>query len=498
MSADATEIRVKEPLIFELSSPGRTGYSLPELDVPAEPLEQLIPEDMLRREDPALPEVSEVDVVRHFVRLSQMNHGVDTGFYPLGSCTMKYSPKINEDVARLGGFAALHPCQPEETVQGALQLMYETGEYLKEIAGLPHMTLQPAAGAHGEITGLMLIRAYHRARGEKQRDRIIIPDTAHGTNPASAVMAGFTTVEVPSDENGDVDTDALTEILDDRVAGLMLTNPSTLGLYDVNIHQIAEMVHDCGGLLYYDGANANAIMGLSRPGDMGFDIVHFNLHKTFSTPHGGGGPGSGPIAVREDLAPYLPVPVVRCEGETYRLDYDLPESIGPVLSFYGNFGVVVKAYAYIRSLGAEGLKAVSEDAVLNANYLMGALKDDYYLTFDRSCMHEFVLSSKNLKREHGVSTLDVAKALLDRGLHPPTIYFPLIVDEALMIEPTETESKQSLDAFIQAMKEIAREAASNPEALHEAPTTTPVRRLDEVTASRRPVVRWHPGDEEDG
>ena len=494
MSANS-EIRVKEPLIFELSSPGRTAYSLPELDVPAEPLDRLIPENMLRREDPPLPEVSEVDVVRHFVRLSQLNHGVDTGFYPLGSCTMKYSPKVNEDMVRLPGFAALHPYQPEEMVQGALELMYETGEYLKEIAGLPHVTLQPAAGAHGEITGLMLIRAYHRARGEK-RNKMLIPDSAHGTNPASAVMAGFATVEVPSDENGDVDTAALAEILDDEVAGLMLTNPSTLGLYDVNIDKIAEMVHDAGGLLYYDGANANAIMGWSRPGDMGFDIVHFNLHKTFSAPHGGGGPGSGPIAVTEDLAPHLPVPVVQKDGETYALNYDVPESIGPVLSFYGNFGVVVKAYAYIRSLGPEGLKAVSENAVLNANYLMEALKEHYYLTFDRTCMHEFVLSGRNLKREHGVSTLDVAKALLDHGMHPPTIYFPLIIDEALMIEPTETESKQSLDTFIRVMTEIAREAAENPDALHEAPTTTPVRRLDEVTASRKPVVRWRPGDEE--
>ncbi len=491
------ETSVVEPLIFEMSSPGRTAYSLPPLDVPEEPIENLLPEEELREEAPELPEVSEVDVVRHFVRLSQLNHGVDTGFYPLGSCTMKYSPKVNEDMSRLSGFAALHPYQPETMVQGALKLLYDAGEYLKELSGLRHVTFQPAAGAHGESAGLMLVRAYHEAKGE-DRAKVIIPDSAHGTNPASAVMAGYTTVEVPSDERGGVDLEALEEILDDQVAALMLTNPSTLGLYDEGIHRVSKMVHDCGGLLYYDGANANAIMGYSRPGDMGFDIVHFNLHKTFSAPHGGGGPGSGPIVVTDELAPYLPVPMVRCEGERYYLDHDLPESIGQVRSFYGNFGVVVKAYAYMRSLGAEGLTRVSEDAVLNANYLQEALKDHYYLAFDRTCMHEFVLSGRDLKREHGVSTLDVAKALLDHGIHPPTIYFPLIVDEALMIEPTETESREALDQFIEAMILIAQRAAEDPDSLHEAPVSTPVRRLDEVTASRNPVVRWTPevdGDE---
>ncbi len=487
------DISVVEPLIFELSSPGRRGYSLPELDVPQEELDALLPADMLREEDPQLPEVSEVDVVRHFVRLSQLNHGVDTGFYPLGSCTMKYSPKVNENMARLSGFTALHPYQPENMTQGALQLLYETGEYLKELAGLPEVTMQPVAGAHGEITGMMLVRAYHESLGE-ERTKVIIPDSAHGTNPATAVMAGYSTVEIPSNENGDVDLDALEEILDDDVAALMLTNPSTLGLYDQNIKEIAQMIHDVGGLLYYDGANANAIMGYSRPGDMGFDIVHFNLHKTFSAPHGGGGPGSGPIVVSDKLAKFLPVPVVSYDGEDYYMDYDRPDSIGKVHTFYGNFGVNIKAYAYIRSLGAEGLKAVAENAVLNANYLQESLKDYYHLEFDRPCMHEFVLSGKNQKREHGVSTLDIAKALLDYGLHPPTVYFPLIIDEALMIEPTETESRQSLDEFIEAMIEIAGDAEEEPEALHEAPINTPVRRLDEAQAARNPVVRWYPED----
>ncbi len=496
MSDEKNGVAVKEPLIFELSSPGRTGYSLPELDVPAEPLEDLVPEDMIREEPPEIPEVSEVDVVRHFVRLSQMNHGVDTGFYPLGSCTMKYNPKVNEDVARLPGFAGLHPYQPREMVQGALQLLYDMGEYLKEMAGLGHVTFQPAAGAHGEITGLFLVQAYHRARGE-ERSKVIIPDSAHGTNPASGVMAGYTVVEVPSDERGDVDLAALEEMMDDDVAALMLTNPSTLGLYDENIQQIAEMVHDCGGLLYYDGANANAILGYSRPGDMGFDIVHYNLHKTFSAPHGGGGPGSGPIVVSDELAPYLPVPLVERDGDDYYLDYDRPETIGQVRSMYGNFGVVVKSYAYIRKMGPDGLKKVSQDAVLNANYLQESLKGHYQLDFDRTCMHEFVLSGSNLKKEYGVATVDVAKALLDYGLHPPTVYFPLIVDESLMIEPTETESKETLDAFIEAMIDIAGRAAEDPDDLHGAPRHTPVRRLDEVTASRRPVVRWYPEEDAD-
>ena len=490
---EVRDITVVEPLIFEMSSPGRTGYSLPDLDVPEEDLSSLVPADMLREEEPDLPEVSEVDVIRHFVRLSQLNHGVDTGFYPLGSCTMKYNPKVHEDIARFDGFTALHPYQPEEMTQGALKLLHDSGEYLKELSGLPEVTMQPVAGAHGEITGMMLVRAYHESRGE-ERNTVIIPDSAHGTNPATAAMAGYSTVEVPSNENGDVDLDALEEILDDDVAALMLTNPSTLGLYEQNIEEIAQMIHRCGGLLYYDGANANAIMGYSRPGDMGFDIVHFNLHKTFSAPHGGGGPGSGPIVVTEELARFLPKPVVAFDGESYYIDYDIEESIGTVHSFYGNFGVVVKSYAYIRSMGPEGLKAVSRDAVLNANYLQESLKEYYHLEFDRTCMHEFVLSGKNQNKEHGVSTLDIAKALLDYGLHPPTIYFPLIIDEALMIEPTETESRQSLDEFIEAMIEIAEDAEESPEGLKEAPINTPIRRLDEASAARNPVVRWDPED----
>jgi len=486
--------RVVEPLIFDMSHSGRTGYSLPELDVPLQPLSRLLPEDMLRDEAPALPEVGEVDVVRHFVRLSQLNHSVDTGFYPLGSCTMKYNPKINEDVARLPGFTTLHPLQPDETAQGALELIYRLEQYLCALSGMARVTMQPAAGAHGELTGIMLVRAYHESQGRK-RKKIIIPDSAHGTNPATAAMCGYVTVEVPSDEKGGVDVEALREVLDEDVAGLMLTNPNTLGLFDENIRLIADLVHEVGGLLYYDGANANAILGYSRAGDMGFDIVHFNLHKTFATPHGGGGPGSGPVGVKESLIPFLPVPLVDYDGEKYCLNYDLPQSIGQVHTFHGNFGVAVKAYAYIRLMGAEGLKAVSENAVLNANYVMNKLKAHYDLPYDQICMHEFVLSGRRQKRDHGVATLDIAKALLDYGFHPPTVYFPLIVEEALMIEPTETESKDTLDSFVEAMVEIARRAEKEPDSLHEAPVSTPVRRLDEAGAARNPRVRWIPGDD---
>ncbi len=493
---EGMQLTVKEPLIFELSSPGRRGVRLGPLDVPEEPLDALIPAEALRDEGPGILGVAEVDVVRHFVKLSQMNHGVDTGFYPLGSCTMKYNPKVNENVARLPGFANLHPYQPDATVQGALQLLHETEEYLCEIAGMERATLQPAAGAHGELAGIMLIRAYHEDRGE-DRDVIIIPDSAHGTNPATAAMAGYRTVEVPSDERGSVDVEALRAIVDENVAGLMLTNPNTLGVFDQNILEIAEIIHGVGGLLYYDGANANAILGYSRPGDMGFDIVHFNLHKTFGTPHGGGGPGSGPIAVVPHLVPFLPAPLVDRGEDGYFLNYDLSKSIGQVRAFTGNFGVVLKAYAYIRSHGADGLKAVSADAVLNANYLMNALKAYYDLPFDRTCMHEFVLSGRKQKREHGVTTFDIAKALLDYGIHPPTVYFPLIVEEALMIEPTETESRETLDEFIDAMIQIATDAEEDPESLHEAPLYTPVRRLDESAAARAPVVCWAPRGDAD-
>jgi glycine dehydrogenase subunit 2 len=479
-----------EPLIFELSSPGRRAYSLPDLDVPECAPADLLPAGLLRDKAPELPEVAEVDLIRHFVRLSQKNHGVDVDFYPLGSCTMKYSPKINEEMVRLAGFANVHPYTPDELVQGSLQVMYELEKALCEIGGLARVCLQPAAGAHGEFAGLAIIMAYHQERGQGHRNKVIIPDSAHGTNPATAAMNGCDIVTVKSDARGGVDIESLKAVLDDNVATLMLTNPNTLGLFDENMHIIAELVHKAGGLLYYDGANANAIMGIARPADAGFDVVHFNLHKTFSTPHGGGGAGSGPVGVTARLVDYLPVPTVEFDGTRFYLDYNRPKSIGKLKSFYGNFAVCVKAYTYVRALGAEGLKQVSEDAVLNANYLQANLKDVYYLMYDRICKHEFVLSSKWQKEKYGVTTLDVAKRLLDNGIHPPTVYFPLIVPEALMIEPTETESKVTLDRFIEVMRKIAKEAETDPEMLHKAPVTTPVGRLDEVAASRKPIVRW--------
>lgn len=480
-----------EKLIFEKSRKGNRGYSLPPLDVPSQKLADLLPEKSLRKEKAALPEISESEVVRHYVNLSQMNHGVDTGFYPLGSCTMKYNPKINEDVARLQGFAALHPYQKEEMVQGAMRLLKDIEEYLCQIGGMDKTTLQPAAGAHGELTGLMLIRAYHKKNGNP-RKTIIIPDSAHGTNPASVTMCGYDVVEIPSDEKGCVDLEALKEVLDEDVAGLMLTNPNTLGLYDENIEEICQLVHGVGALLYYDGANANAIMGYSRPGDMGFDVIHYNLHKTFATPHGGGGPGSGPVGVKEKLVPFLPVPVVEEDGKKLYFNYDLPDSIGKVRSFYGNFGVVVKAYTYIRMMGPDGLKRVSEDAVLNANYLMEKLKMTYDLPYQRRCMHEFVLSGSKQKKDHGITTRDIAKMLLDFNIHPPTVYFPLIVEEALMIEPTETESLETLNEFIQVMEKIAEMAQDDPDRIRESPFNTPVRRLDETKAAREPVLKWQP------
>jgi len=479
-----------EPVVFELSSPGRRAYSLPSLDVPERDPKELLPDDQLREEPADLPEVSEVDVVRHFTRLSQRNHGVDIGFYPLGSCTMKYNPKVNEVVAGLGGFAGLHPLVPEELAQGALQLMYELQGYLAEIGGVDAVSLQPAAGAHGEFTGLSIIKAYLADKGEGHRCKVIIPDSAHGTNPASAIVSGCETVEVKSDERGGVDLESLKQVVDDQVACLMLTNPNTLGLFDENIHKIAEIIHQAGGLLYYDGANTNAIMGYARPGDAGFDVVHFNLHKTFSTPHGGGGPGSGPVGVRKELADFLPVPVVREQDGRYFLDYSVSKTIGRVKEFYGNFGVMVKAYAYIRSMGPDGLKRVSEDAVLNANYLMRKLARDYYLMYDRVCKHEFVASGVRQKDRHGVKTLDIAKRLLDYGVHAPTVYFPLIVPEALMVEPTETESRETLDNFADIMAKIAREAEESPEKVLEAPEKTFVKRLDEATAARNPDLAY--------
>ncbi|NLY70980.1 MAG: aminomethyl-transferring glycine dehydrogenase subunit GcvPB, partial [Clostridiales bacterium] len=462
---------------------------LPECDVPKKAISDLIDSSFLREKAPELPEVSELDAVRHYTKLSQRNHGVDSGFYPLGSCTMKYNPKVNEAIARFDGFINCHPYQPESMVQGNLEVMYTLDKLLSEISGMDQVSLQPAAGAHGELAGLMIIKAYHENRGEGNRNKIIVPDSAHGTNPASAAVAGFEVIEVKSDERGCVDLEHLKEVMNEEVAGLMLTNPNTLGLFETDIVEIAKIVHDKGGLLYYDGANMNAIMGIARPGDMGFDVIHFNLHKTFSTPHGGGGPGSGPVGVKKPLIPFLPVPVVCKKDDTYYLDYDRPLSIGRMKSFYGNFNVTIKALAYIFTMGAEGLKEVSEAAVLNANYIAQKLKDVYHLPYDKICMHECVLSGDRQKSK-GVSTLDIAKRLLDFGYHPPTVYFPLIVSEALMIEPTECESKETLDEFIQTMRRIAEEAENNPEIVKTAPYNTVVSRLDEALAARKPVLKW--------
>ncbi len=474
--------------IFELSAPGRRASSLPTADVPERPLEDLIPVPQQREEPARLPEVAEVDLVRHFTGLSRLNFGVETGPYPLGSCTMKYNPKIDERLAALDGFAGLHPYQPEAMVQGALALLHELACWLSEIAGLQAATLQPAAGAHGELTGLLLVHAYHASQGRSPRE-VIIPDSAHGTNPASVALAGYRPVAVKSDQRGGVDIDELKAVVSENTAALMLTNPNTLGLFDEHIVEIAATVHAAGGLLYYDGANANAVLGRSRPGDMGFDVVHFNMHKSFSTPHGGGGPGAGPIVVRDILEPFLPVPVVVATGDgCYRLEEERPASIGKVRTFYGNFGVLVRAYAYIRALGPQGLRRVSDMAVLNANYVLQGIRDLFALPYDRRCMHEFVVSGESLRR-HGVKTLDFAKRLLDKGVHPPTTYFPLIVPEALMVEPTETESKESLDRIIAAFREVVEEATSEPELLLQAPVSMPVRRLDEVRAVRQPVLR---------
>ena len=483
-------IQKESRLIFELSTPGRKACSFPACDVPIQEIERLVPDEYLRKSDAQLPEVSEVDVVRHFTQLSQLNYGVDSGFYPLGSCTMKYNPKVNEDVAHFSGFSKVHPYQEAESVQGCLELLYQLDIMLAEVSGMARVSLQPAAGAHGEMTGLMIIKAYHQSRGDTGRSKIIVPDSAHGTNPASAAMAGFTIIEIKSGADGGIDLESLKAAMNDEVAGLMLTNPSTLGLFETNICEISNIVHHAGGLLYYDGANANAIMGICKPGDMGFDVIHLNLHKTFSTPHGGGGPGAGPIGVKKELVPFLPKPVVEYKDGKYYLDDERPLSIGKVKAFYGNFGVAVRAYAYIRSLGAQGLREVSESAVLNANYMMYKLKPYYDLPYDRICMHEFVLSARKQKAQ-GVSALDIAKRLLDFGYHPPTIYFPLIVKEAIMLEPTETESKETLDAFIAVMMQIAHEAENEPEKVIEAPSYTYLGRLDEAKAARTPVLKWN-------
>ncbi|BAQ12761.1 glycine dehydrogenase [Clostridium botulinum B2 128] len=476
-------------VIFELSSEGRKGYRLPNLDVPEVELSELLPKNLLREDEIELPEVSEVDVVRHYTALSNKNYTVDNGFYPLGSCTMKYNPKINEDIVALSGFSKIHPLQDENISQGALELMYDLKGKLCEITGLDDFTLQPAAGAHGEYTGLLIIKAYHEKRGDTKRTKIIVPDSAHGTNPASASVAGFDIVEIKSGEDGRVSIEELKKVLNDEIAGLMLTNPSTLGLFEKDIKLISELVHEAGGLLYYDGANLNAIMGIARPGDMGFDVCHLNMHKTFSTPHGGGGPGSGPVGVKKHLAKFLPVPTVEKENDKFILDYNREDSLGKIRSLYGNFGVMVKAYTYILTMGKEGLKAASQNAVLNANYIKESLRDYYNIGKDDICKHEVVLSTLK-ENPHHIATLDIAKRLIDYGVHPPTVYFPLIIEEALMIEPTESESKETVDEFIDAMKKIAVEAKENPELLHEAPVKAPVRRLDQVKAARKPILRW--------
>src|SRR5690348_15660059 len=485
--------------IYERSVEGRRAAVLPDADVPERPIDELIPSNLLRDRPSELPETSEPEIVRHYNRISRRNFDLDTGFYPLGSCTMKHNPRLNERVAALPGHARLHPAQEPKRAQGALELMWLLQRSLAEICGLPHVSLQPSAGAHGELAGLLLTRAYHLDRGET-RSKVLTPDTAHGTNPATVTMAGYEVVKVASDARGGIDVDDLRAKADDDVACLMLTNPTALGLFDERIEEIAEIVHGTGATLYYDGANLNAVMGISRPGDMGFDIVHVNLHKSFSQPHGGGGPGAGPIAVSDRIEPFLPRPqVVRREsgngsGPSYDLDMDRPKSIGRLRGFQGNFGVFVRSYAYILSLGGDGLSEASETAVLNANYLKARLAEGRAgerlpIAFDRHCMHEFVLSGKPMKRELGLATLDLAKRLLDFGFHPPTVYFPLLVEEALMVEPTETETKESLDAFAEAIEEILAEAESDPEVAKQAPYTTPVRRLDEVKATRRPVVR---------
>ena len=497
--------RERAQTIYEKSKPGRRAAVLPDAEVPEPPLEELIPAELLRAEPPRLPEVAEPEIVRHYNRLSRRNFDLDTGFYPLGSCTMKHNPRLNERVAALPGHARLHPAQDPKRAQGALELMWLLQESLGEICGLPHVSLQPSAGSHGELAGLLLTRAFHADRGE-ERTKVLAPDTSHGTNPASVTMAGYEVVKVATNERGGVEMDDLRAKIDedpDQVACLMLTNPNTLGLFDENIAEIAALIHEAGGTLYYDGANLNAVMGHSRPGDMGFDIVHVNLHKSFSQPHGGGGPGAGPIAVSERIEPFLPRPqVVRREGDngdgpSFDLDLERPKSIGRLRGFQGNFGVFVRSYAYILSLGADGLAEASETAVLNANYLKARLAEGRAgkrlpVAFDRHCMHEFVLSGKPMKRELGLATLDLAKRLLDFGFHPPTVYFPLLVEEALMIEPTETETKESLDAFAEAIEQILAEAEDDPEIAKQAPYTTPVRRLDEVKATRKPVVRQQP------
>jgi glycine dehydrogenase subunit 2 len=491
--SESPQQRERAITIFEKGARGRRAFVCPELDVPEVDAEELLPAHMRRASAPRLPEVSEPELVRHYVKLSKRNFDLDSGFYPLGSCTMKHNPRLHERVAALPGHQRLHPLQDEGEAQGALELMWRLQGSLAELSGLPHVSLQPSAGSHGELAGVLLTRAYHEDRGQR-RLKVLTPDTSHGTNPATVTMAGLSVEKLATDAHGGVDLDDLREKANDEVACLMLTNPNTLGIFDPNIEEIAKIVHEAGAILYYDGANLNAIMGLSRPGDMGFDIVHFNLHKSFTQPHGGGGPGSGPIAVSERIAPYLPVPVVIRGENGYELDERRPKSIGRLRGFHGNYGCFVRAYAYICSLGADGLRDASEAAVLNANYLLARLRqlgvaELLPLAYGELCMHEFVLSGGPMKRELQLRTLDLAKRLLDFGYHPPTVYFPLLVEEALMVEPTETETKETLDEFAEAIAAILAEARADPEIARTAPHTTPVRRLDEAAAAKRPVVR---------
>ncbi len=473
-------------LIFEQSHKGRGCSILPKCDIPQD---AELPEGKKRKSPLRLPEIAECDLVRHYSTLAQKTYGLNDGFYPLGSCTMKYNPKINDQMASMTDFTNIHPLQPEHTVQGCLEVFNLIESYLCEITGMDAMTFQPAAGAHGEFTGLLLIKAYHKSRNDIKRTKIIVPDSAHGTNPASAAMAGFSIVSVPSNKDGCVDIDILKTVVGDDTAGLMLTNPNTVGLFDKNINEITNIIHEAGGLVYYDGANLNAIMGIVRPGDMGFDVIHLNLHKTFSTPHGGGGPGSGPVGCKQKLTEFLPTPLIKKDGK-YSFDYNLSHSIGRMKGFYGNFLVIVRALTYIMTLGSEGIKEASQNAVLNANYLMHKLSDIYKVAYNEPCMHEFVLTIEDLKKSCGVSALDIAKSLLDHGMHPPTMYFPLIVHEALMIEPTETESMETLDYAAGIFRTLYDQAMNDPESMHNAPTTTPVQRLDDIGAARNPKLKY--------
>jgi glycine dehydrogenase subunit 2 len=488
MNELARGFQFREPPIFERGAPGRTGVSLAPLDVPAVDAKKHFGATS-RKADAGFPEVSEPEVVRHYVRLSQWNFAIDSQFYPLGSCTMKFNPKVNEWAARLPGFARLHPYAPEDMMQGAIELMIRLERGLAEIVGMDHVSLQPAAGAQGELTGLMMMRAYHQDKGRSPK-RVLVPDTAHGTNPASCTINGLVAVPFPGGEDGICHPEAIAGLIDDDIAGIMITNPNTLGLFERHLPKIAEMIHAKGGLVYGDGANLNALMGKARPGDLGIDIMQFNLHKTFTTPHGGGGPGCGPVAFKSHLEPFQPSPVPRKKGETFYLDHDRPKSVGRLRSFYGNFGMMVRAYAYIREMGPEGLKAATELAVLNANYVRARIGEEYPVAYDQTCMHEVIVSDKKLQKETGIKTLDIAKRLIDYGFHPPTVYFPLVVAGAMMIEPTETESKETLDRFIEAMQAIAKEAHETPQLIHNAPESTQLGRLDEARAARKPVLRW--------